>query len=444
MGLTYSKSFTEEGVKRLYQYFLINVLIIFLGLLTIALLLIGITNPQSFLYIFIAINVLYFTFFLIIILIAFESLLRYFLLMALFISTGLGFIIGLLSFYIVFIISLFLLIWGVTYLLIGRKEFGKKHKLFVTIAFGLSIAYFVLYIVNIALSGLTANIALSSYYLSDVDIAQNLFLSSIISIVQTVLINLAAIFFVYDLSNKKMFLLIAFVLGILSPFTFGLTGIISLLLYFMLYKSVYDNLYSETKKPKLMVPCPFCNREIPIESSSCIFCGQVFEKHPDFKIEDELGLDMPKKVIQPPEEYQGNVVLKQKNFLFLLIGVIIAIAVIIAILFMPSMISDEEKITGNWKLDTAGLDVDDTKWSFFKNGSLKISILDDAGLERVGMESWSYWEIEDDMIYMGNETEISTDTATAFKYEFTNNDNTLTIYTNAFGNWFPVSILNRL
>ena len=38
-------------------------------------------------------------------------------------------------------VLLSLLIWGISYIFIGRKEFGKKHQLFVTIAFSLAIVY---------------------------------------------------------------------------------------------------------------------------------------------------------------------------------------------------------------------------------------------------------------------------------------------------------------
>ena len=91
-----------------------------------------------------------------------------------------------------------------------------------------------------------------------------------------------------NLSKKKILLIIACVLGIIAPFTLSITGIIALILFFICYRDVYGNLQTDKTKPALTVPCPFCNREIPIDSKSCNYCGKVFKIDPEYEKLDFL------------------------------------------------------------------------------------------------------------------------------------------------------------
>jgi len=288
MGDDYSRSFTEAGVKRFCQFFIMNILsifFIFILILFYIAILGSITSlsvdPQFGAFAYrVALSTIFFIFSAIAIWIAFDGMLRISLFATVMICWGLSIIIGILliimQLIIIFII-LFLLIWGISYLTIGWKEFGKKHQVFVIIAFCLAISYFILYIINLVLYGITANLALSFSLYTDSNLySQILSTAVILSLVLPILATLAFVLFIFNLSKQRKLLFIAFILGILAPFTFSITGIISLFMFYICYNNVQGNLQTERVKPNLQVPCPFCNREIPIDSKSCKYCGKVF------------------------------------------------------------------------------------------------------------------------------------------------------------------------
>ena len=172
MGSDYSRSFTEAGVKHLYQYFIINVLYLFFSyilILTFIAVITSITSlsvtPFTGLSLYrIFFSTILFIFSALTIWIVFDGMLRISLFATIMICWGLSFFIGILLTvmeFIIILILLFLLIWGISYLLFGRKEFGKKHQIFVIVGFCLSIVYFILFIVNLILAGTMANLALS-------------------------------------------------------------------------------------------------------------------------------------------------------------------------------------------------------------------------------------------------------------------------------------------
>jgi hypothetical protein len=262
MGIGFAKSFTEEGVQRLYQFFLIQILFIFFSLLSIALVFVGVSDVSSLFTIAIGIYVIYLIILIIAILVVFTDFLRYFLILIVIVCFLLGIFVGLFMLVIqlmIYGILLFLLIWGITYILIGRNDFGKKHKIFVIIGFALALTYFILFILNAILSLVTTQVAMSSILTGGQQLNQNILIMIVLSIILAVIGNLAFLLFAYNLTSKKVLLIIAFILGVLSPFTVQITGIISFLLFMMVYKSTLDDLLSDKKKAKLLVPCPFCN-----------------------------------------------------------------------------------------------------------------------------------------------------------------------------------------
>ena len=301
MGYAYSKSFTEEGVKRLYQFYILNILSIIIGLIFLAIAvfsIIGLTNATSYssflIYSFTAglvIIAVILLFDIIAIWIVFDGFARLTLIgmvLAIFIFSLLFPILFLALFIIIFLIFLFTLLWGISYLFIGRKEFGKKHQIFVTTGFILSLIYFILFIANLILTGFTASIASPAFMFTNASLITQMAATVIVvSIVLPVLSNVAFLLFIYNLSKKKVLLWIAFALGIAGIFTFSITSIISLILFFFCYRSVYNNLQSEKVKPKLLVPCPFCNNEIPIDSKSCKYCGKILESKEEINFDDD-------------------------------------------------------------------------------------------------------------------------------------------------------------
>jgi hypothetical protein len=288
MGYDESKTFTEAGVKRLYQYFITNLLFLFFTYILLIFQIAVISSISSssvdpFIGLFVYsvfLSTIIFIFSAIVIWIVSDGMLRISLFAIVMICWGLSIIIGFLLLIMLFLfimILLILLILGISYMLIGCREFSKKHQIFTIIGFCLAITYFVLFIISIFLTGVLGNMAFSLNLYTNMDLFIQIGLVVIIiSVVLPILANLAFLLFIFNLSKKKKLLFIAFILGIIAPFTFSITGIISLILFFVCYKDAYSNLQTEKIKPKLKAPCPFCNREIPLDSKSCSYCGKIF------------------------------------------------------------------------------------------------------------------------------------------------------------------------
>jgi hypothetical protein len=92
--------------------------------------------------------------------------------------------------------------------------------------------------------------------------------------------GIAFVLFVNDLitKNQKIFLWIAFALWIASPFTYGLSGILSLIFFAFIFRAAHNRFFGGELKIKSTVPCPFCNKEIPKESTGCPYCNTPFRK----------------------------------------------------------------------------------------------------------------------------------------------------------------------
>ena len=80
-----------------------------------------------------------------------------------------------------------------------------------------------------------------------------------------------------------------------SPFMMYITTLIAYFLFFMVYRSVYNKLKSSKIKPTDNAPCPFCNKDIPIESKECGYCGAKFQENTEVELDPRLKVDLPKK-----------------------------------------------------------------------------------------------------------------------------------------------------
>lgn len=83
------------------------------------------------------------------------------------------------------------------------------------------------------------------------------------------------------------------------------------------------------------MPCHFCNRDIPIESKVCSYCGKKFEENPDMDFGLRIRLDAPKQQSNLPHGYtpanKGPTEEKKKR-LFLIIGIIVIVIIVVAAL----------------------------------------------------------------------------------------------------------------
>ena len=87
-------------------------------------------------------------------------------------------------------------------------------------------------------------------------------------------------------------------------------------------------------KPTDVAPCPFCNKEIPIDSEVCRFCGAKFEHRSETDIDPRFSMDRPKDQYATPQAYsfvKGPSDEQKNKVKWIVISVIIVI-IIIAIL----------------------------------------------------------------------------------------------------------------
>jgi len=287
--------FTGEGIKRLYQFFLLKFSIILFQILIVITLILGLSSES--------------------------------------ISSVLYLII---TFEILIIIWLFLAFID---MVIGRKEFDKQHEISVIIASAFLIPSIFLYLIQLVASKGLA-ISASTFYFNPSGTLETILVQSplllVISIILPILTGLALFLFIHKLSvtTEKVPLLFACGLLVTSPFTIYTTGLVAYVLFFFIYRSVYIKLQHVEIKPSDTAPCPFCDKDIPMESRVCPYCGTKFKENPEIKIDPILKIDAPKPQFNLTKGYTPvkGPTEEQKKRLILMIVAIIVIIVFIATL----------------------------------------------------------------------------------------------------------------
>ncbi len=259
MGDKQSKSLTEVGLKYIYKYFILH-----FSLLSIILLISTILslNEQNLLSL---------------------SASRFFFVIAI---------------VFLFILVFIFLIIGLANMVNGRREFSDKHESNVLIATSLIIVYLVLYFINLSIgegfTGGTAFIAAASHGFSS-SILFQFFLVIVLSISCHLLFGFSLICLVKKLTTKRQMIQLkfAYVLLVLGTFTLNITALIAYLLFFKIFRNVYQNISQGKIKPALVAPCPKCSCEIPIEARLCMFCGAKFEKNISEVLDRRLDFNLP-------------------------------------------------------------------------------------------------------------------------------------------------------
>lgn len=302
MGIGESKSLTGTGIKYISHYLIINLLLVF------ALLLLSV---------------------------------------GLFVNYG-----DLLEFsesspaYVAAVIFLFIMIYvwlirGLVQIFNGRHEFGKKHETSVVFGIILIIAYFMVFLITVSYSkGFAGGTVFISTF--STGFSSDFFIQFIVTISLSsaayILFGLALLCFVIDLVSKEQRkkLWIAFGLLVLSSFTFSITGIIALLLFFKIYRAAYYMLAEGTIKAAVTAPCPFCNRDIPVKSRKCYYCNREFEKEATIDLDPSLNFELPKSRFDGPKNYipvEGPTE-SEKNKLYYLIGILIVVIIAVSVVYV--------------------------------------------------------------------------------------------------------------
>lgn len=299
MGIGESKSFTGSGIKFISHYLIINLLLV------LALLLVSVG--------------LFFNY---------GDLLKF--------SESSPAYVGAVIF--LFIIIYVWLIRGLVNIFNGRQEFGKKHETSVVFGIILIIAYFMVFLITLSYSkGFAGGTVLISTF--STGFSSDFFIQFIVTITLSsaayILFGLALLYFIIDLVSKdqRKKIWIAFGLLVLSSFTLSITGIIALLLFFKSYREAYYKLAEGTLKAAVTAPCPFCNRDIPVNSKKCYYCNREFEKEATIDVDPSLNFELPKSRFDGPNNYipiEGPTE-SEKNKLYYLIGIVIVVIIIISL-----------------------------------------------------------------------------------------------------------------
>jgi len=297
--------FTGEGVKRLYQFFILNFCILLFQILILIILILGLSSQSFFDLISAVITSTFFVAFI----------------------------------WIIEILIIVWLFWAFADMIIGRKEFGKQHEISVIIASALLLPSIFLYLIQLILSkGILVSV--SAFYFNPTGslgsiLPQGQILFAV-SVIIPILMGPALFLFIHKLAltSKKVPLIFACGLLVISPFTIYITSLIAYILFFLVYRSVYVKLRRFDFKPTETAPCPFCNEDISMESRVCPYCGTKFEEHPDMKFDMRLRADVPK---QKSDSLHGYTPVKgpteeQKKKLFYIIGIIIVVIIVVATL----------------------------------------------------------------------------------------------------------------
>ena len=242
MGYEKSKSLTETGIKHIYKYLLLQFFIIFILMLSSISLFFN-KEANIFFLAFIFIELLIFCLPLI-------SLINFF---------------------------------------NGRNEFSQKHSHNVPLGLVFIIVYFPLLLVNLILSkglfGASSIISAAADSFSISSIIQVIIVISL-SIISNIFFGKALIHFISELvsEDERKNLQKTFILLVVGPLTFEITSLIALRSFYKNYKTVYKRIHEGSIKLTVTAPCPNCNRDIPVESKMCSFCGTEFIENPEMKI----------------------------------------------------------------------------------------------------------------------------------------------------------------
>jgi len=300
MGYGKSKSLTESGIKYISQFFiLISLLILAILFFSVALFL---NN---------------------------KNLIEF--------SISQVSFVGILIF--LYLLTFVWLIRGLADIFNGRKEFDEAHESSVILGTILIIIYIFLFLATLAYS---KGFAVGTVFIAAVSTGfSSSYLASfigtiILSLISHILFGLALVNLILNLLPKeqKKKLWKIFYLFVASTFTFGITGLIAYVLFFRSYQEINFMLCEGKLKAAVNAPCPYCNRDIPIESKVCPYCATEFEKDAIIQVDPILSIDVPKTHQDVPKGYAPikGPTEEEKKKLFRLIGIIIAIIIFIAII----------------------------------------------------------------------------------------------------------------
>lgn len=239
-------------------------------------------------------------------------------------------------------LELIVIIWlllGFISLYNGRNEFGPKHASDIMLSTILIVIYFVLILFEITLArGFFGGAALLSFAALGFPrlIMPQIIGAIALSILSRIILCYTLIYSISKLlpENKMKDLKNTFILLSAGPLTLDITGLLAYRKLYYFCKEIRYRLHAGILRPLKTAPCPFCDRDIPIESKVCPYCGQKFEEKISTEIDARFRVDIPKPEFKVTPGYlpiKGPTE-EEKKRLFRFIAIIIAVIIFVAIL----------------------------------------------------------------------------------------------------------------
>ncbi len=209
-----------------------------------------------------------------------------------------------LTIFFLFLIVFIYFIRGIAIIFNARKEFESDHEINVILAALVFIAFFIIFFINLSLArGFPGGTALLAFASMGFDSSLLIVFITVLifSVLVYILFGFASFYLVKGLISQDEIkkLKKALILFALSTFTLNITGLIAYVLFYQVYRDTYSSLNVGKLKAIKTAPCPYCDKEIPMESQACPYCDT------ELKNKQEEETDGKQAPNQPEEEYHA-------------------------------------------------------------------------------------------------------------------------------------------
>ena len=245
--------------------------------------------------------------------------------------------------FILIFITLFTILWlirGIIYFFNGKTELNEDHESYVIIATIFIIVYITILIFNLVYSkgyigGAAIISAISTGFSSSNTIP---FIINIgISTVAYTLFGFAMVYLIFELTHpvnkKKIWLWFYFM--IVGTFTFNITYFIGLIFIYKIFKETYQRIEEGWVKTADTAPCPKCGRDVSIDAKTCPYCSLKFRYDPSLEIDPKYTVSIPKAMYVAPKGFtptKGVSMQEKRRLMYILAGAISVIVIIVLIL----------------------------------------------------------------------------------------------------------------
>jgi len=201
-----------------------------------------------------------------------------------------------LTIFFLFLIVFIYFIRGIGIIFNARKEFESNHEINVILASLLFIGFFIIFFINLSLArGFTGGAALIAFATMEFDSSLLILFITVVvfSVLVYILLGFASLYLIRGLITEEKIKMLnkAIILFALSSFTLNITGLIAYAIFYTVYRDTYSSLNLGSLKAVRTAPCPYCNREIPIDSTVCPKCDTILKSKQEDETESKQNTD---------------------------------------------------------------------------------------------------------------------------------------------------------